>query len=111
VTDLATDLDNLASGLDRLAEDIRAHHKAVERHAQAMLDEAIAAGEDLLEAREQLPHGRFGPFVAYCGVSARSARVYMRLARNSGSAAVLEADSIRAALDALAGPSRKSRGR
>ena len=93
--------------LDGLADQIRAHHKAVERHAQAMLDEAIAAGGLLLEAKGQLGHGEFGPFVAFCGVSDRSARVYMRLARHSGSAAVLEADSIRAALDALAGRRRK----
>jgi hypothetical protein len=93
--------------LDRLADDIRGHHKAVERHAQAMLDEAIAAGEKLLEAKERVRHGEYGPFLTYCGVSARSAQVYVRLARNKRSAAVLEADSIRAALDALAGPSQK----
>jgi hypothetical protein len=70
-----------------------------------MVTEAVAAGELLLEVKGQLQHGEFGPFLTYCGVSARSARVYMRLARNSGSAAVLEADSIRAALNAIAGPS------
>jgi hypothetical protein len=97
----------VAGGLDQLAEDIRAHHKAVERHASAMVAEAIAAGEKLLEAKGQLRHGEFGPFLILCGVNDRTARVYMRLARNSAEAAVLEAGSIRAALDAIAGPSRK----
>jgi hypothetical protein len=93
--------------LELLAEEVRQHHKAVERHANAMVAAAIAAGEKLLEAKGQLRHGEFGPFLTYCGVSARSARVYMRVARNSADAAVLEASSIRAALDAIAGPSRK----
>ena len=96
-----------AQALELLAEDIRRHHKEVERNASAMVAAAIAAGKKLLEAKGGLKHGEFGPFLTYCGVSARSARVYMRLARNSADAAVLEADSIRAALDALAGPSRK----
>jgi hypothetical protein len=95
--------------LDLLAEDIRRHHKAVERHARAMLDEAIVAGLKLIEAKERLRHGEFGPFVAYCGISRRSAQVYMTLARNRRSAALLEADSIREALDALGGK-RKKRG-
>jgi hypothetical protein len=71
------------------------------------LDEAIAAGEALLEAKGQLRHGEFGPFIAYCGVSRRSASVYMKLAREKGSAAVLEADSIREALGALGGKRRR----
>jgi hypothetical protein len=96
-----------AQALELLAEEVRQHHKAVERHANAMVAAAVVAGEKLIEAKELLRHGEFGPFRAYCGVSARSARVYMRLARNSADAAVLEADSIRAALDALATPSRK----
>lgn len=96
-----------AQALELLAEEVRQHHKAVERHANAMVAAAIVAGEKLIEAKEQLRHGEFGPFLAYCGVSARSARVYMRLAHNSADAAVLEADSIRGALDALTTPSRK----
>jgi hypothetical protein len=93
--------------LDLLAEEIRGHHRAVERHARSMLDEAIAAGEKLLEAKERLRHGEFKPWVAYCGVSYSSAAVYMRLAHNKYSAALLEADSIREALEALGGKRRK----
>jgi hypothetical protein len=95
--------------LDLLFEDIRRHHKAVERHAQKMVAEAIAAGELLIQAKDELRHGEFGAFLVRCGVNARSARVYMRLARNSGSAAILEAKSIRSALEAIAGPCPKPR--
>jgi hypothetical protein len=96
-----------AGALEELAQDIRRHHKEVEAHASAMVAAAIAAGEKLIEAKEQLPHGEFGPFLTYCGVSPRSARVYMQLARKSADAAVLDAKSIRAALEAIAKPKPK----
>jgi hypothetical protein len=70
-----------------------------------MVAAAISAGEKLLEAKDQLKHGEFGPFLTYCGVNARTARLYMRLARNRQHVAVLEAPSIRAAVAAIAGPS------
>jgi hypothetical protein len=94
-------------GLELLAEEIRGHHKAVERHARAMLDEAVAAGEKLIDAKRRLPHGEFGPFKAYCGVSRSSASVYMKLAREKSSAGVLEADSIRGALEGLGGKKKQ----
>jgi Protein of unknown function (DUF3102) len=95
--------------LELLAEDIRRHHKAVERHARSMLDEAIAAGEALIEAKARLRHGEFGPFIAYCGTSRRSASLYMKLAREKGNVAILEASSIREALEALGGRRRPQR--
>ncbi len=94
--------------LDRLAEEIRGHHKAVERHIQAAVYEGIAAGILLLEAKGRLRHGEFGPWLIHCGINARSARVYMRLAANRQRAAVIGADSIRAALETLDNPSRGS---
>jgi hypothetical protein len=93
--------------LDRLAEDIRRHHKAVERHARATLEEAIVAGMKLAEAKARLSHGEFGPFVAYCGISPRTAQLYMKLARNRRNVALLDADSIRGALEALGGGRKK----
>jgi hypothetical protein len=95
------------SGLDLLAAEIRQHHKAVERHARSMLGEAIAAGEALIEAKGRLRHGEFGPFIAYCGTSRRSASLYMKLAREKGNVAVLEASSIRVALEALGGTRKR----
>jgi Protein of unknown function (DUF3102) len=93
--------------LDWLADEVRRHHKAVGRHARSMLDEAIAAGEALIEAKRRLRHGEFGPWLAYCGVSRRSASLYMKLAREKGNVAVLEASSIREALEALGGKRKR----
>jgi len=50
-----------AEVLELLAKDIRRHHKEVEAHASAMVAAAVAAGEKLIEAKEQLPHGEFAP--------------------------------------------------
>jgi hypothetical protein len=72
-----------------------------------MLVDAIAAGELLIEAKARLRHGGYIPFVRRCGVSPRSAQLYTRLAREKRNVALLEADSIRAALKALAKPERK----
>src|SRR5437762_2730729 len=83
--------------LDRLAEEVRTQHKLVIEHAEGMLAAGIRAGELLLEAKAQVGHGEFGPWLAYAGINERSARDYMRLARNRQHAAVLDADSIRAA--------------
>jgi Protein of unknown function (DUF3102) len=96
-------------GLDLLAEEIRRHHKAVARHARSMLAEAIVAGEKLIEAKELLRHGEFGPWLTYCGVNRRTASLYMKLAREKSNVAVLDADSIRGALAALAKPRRPKR--
>jgi Protein of unknown function (DUF3102) len=94
-------------GLELLAEEIRGHHKAVERHARSMLAEAILAGEKLLEAKELLRHGEFGPWLTYCGVNQRTAQLYMKLAREKRNVAVLEADSIRGALEGLGGKKKQ----
>jgi Protein of unknown function (DUF3102) len=95
--------------LDLLAEDVRRHHKAVERHARSMLAEAIVAGEKLIEAKGLLRHGEFGPWLTYCGVNQRTAQLYMKLARQKRNVAVLDAESIRGALKALAKPRRPKR--
>jgi hypothetical protein len=97
-------------GLEALAEDVRRHHKAVERHLRAGLGEAIAAGEALVDAKGLLRHGEFGPWLTYCGINQRTAQLYMKLAREKRNVAVLEADSIRGALEALGGkPKPESR--
>lgn len=95
-------------GLELLADETRRHHKAVERYARSMLDEAIIAGEKLIEAKQLLRHGQFGPWLTYCGLNQRTAQLYMNLAREKRNVAVLEADSIREALKALGGrPKRR----
>jgi hypothetical protein len=87
--------------LDQLADRVRAEHNLVQWHAEGMLDAAIGAGEALVEAKGALGHGEFGPWLRSCGVNDRAARIYMRLFRNRQTSAVLEADSIDAALEAL----------
>jgi hypothetical protein len=47
------------------------------------LAHAIAAGELLIEAKAQLKHGQWGPWLAeHCAIPDRTARLYVRLARN-----------------------------
>jgi hypothetical protein len=93
--------------LDRIADRVRAEHNLVQWHAEGMLDAAIRAGEALVEAKGALSHGEFGPWLRGCGISGRTARTYMRLFRNRQTSAVLEADSIDAALEALTTRRRK----
>jgi len=95
--------------LETLAETVPREHKLVLRLAEGMLAAAVRAGELLNEAKERLPHGELGPFVTYCGISQRSAQLYMKLARNADRPEVLEAESIREALEALGGKRRKKK--
>jgi hypothetical protein len=66
-----------------LAARIEAEHAAVGVALQGALAHAIAAGELLIEAKERF--GQYGEWshwlMSNCSVSARSARVYMALAR------------------------------
>lgn len=93
--------------LEQLADEVRRHHRDVERHARSMLHEAIAAGEALIEAKGLLRHGEFGPWLTYCGLNQRTAQLYMKLAREKRNVAVLEAESIRGALEALGGKPKR----
>lgn len=87
------------------AEIMRAHAEA-RRAAHMSFVHAIEAGEALLEAKEQMNHGEWLPWLRdNCEMSESTAQVYMRLAKykdevlaNPQRAADL---SIRAALDAL----------
>lgn len=88
-----------------LAHEINAAHLAAQQHAKKSVESAISAGEALLEAKDQLKHGEWLPWLRNnCKISERSARVYMRLAKHkdevlkNGSAADL---SIRGVLDAI----------
>jgi hypothetical protein len=87
------------------AEIMRAHAEA-QRAAHMSLVHAIEAGGALLEAKEQMNHGEWPPWLRdHCEMSESTAQVYMRLAKykdevlaNPQRAADM---SIRAALDAL----------
>jgi hypothetical protein len=71
----------LSNSLSDLAARIRAAHQAV---GDAM-KHAIAAGELLIEAKEQVAHGEWLPWLEkHCELSGRTAQAYMRLARELG---------------------------
>lgn len=68
--------------LDYLAREIDDAHREVQFYAKGMLLEAKRAGEALLEAKAQVPHGAFKAWIeANTRVSYPSAAVYMKVAR------------------------------
>jgi Protein of unknown function (DUF3102) len=66
--------------LETLAARINEEHHACETALNAALTHAMSAGELLAEAKGQLPHGAFGPWLTenFAG-SDRTARAYMRV--------------------------------
>jgi hypothetical protein len=73
----------LSNRLPVLAESIRGAEATIKRTAAEMAEAIIQAGTHLIEARELLPHGRFGKWLKdNCGVSERSAQRYMTVARS-----------------------------
>lgn len=91
------------TSLDDLAAEIRREHEACEQHARSAVEHAIRAGELLIEAKAQVRHGEWLPWL---GVNFPGhynlASAYMRLARNSQR--VVNSSSLRAALKELAEP-------
>jgi hypothetical protein len=73
-------MSEVEKSLGKLAERINEEHRACETAAGAALAHAMSAGELLAEAKGQLPHGAFGPWLAenFAG-SGRTARAYMRV--------------------------------
>src|SRR6516164_3462768 len=71
------------NSLPDLAARIRAEHEAVSAAFRDSVRHAIAAGELLIEAKGQLGHGRWLPWLRdYCTISERTAQLYMRVANN-----------------------------
>ena len=46
-----------------------------------MINRAIALGQDLIDAKDQLGHGKFGPWLKELGISTSTAGNYMKVAR------------------------------
>jgi hypothetical protein len=100
-TEMTTQNENLRA----LAGKAAAEMVQVMRDHQSALAHAIKAGELLLEAKSLLRHGEWEPWLEqHFGASARTARTFMRLSKKSADPAVLEANSIAGALEALAKP-------
>ena len=74
------------ASLGELAAAINAEHQAAERTARTALDHARAAGDKLLQAKAQVDHGQWLPWLsANCpDIAVRTAQAYMRLAGNWG---------------------------
>jgi hypothetical protein len=71
------------SRLADLAKRIRVEHEAYVAAVKQSLSRAMAAGEMLIEAKAQLKHGEWRPWLAErCGIPERTASRYMKLARN-----------------------------
>jgi hypothetical protein len=72
----------LSNSLVDLAARIRAEHEAAGGALKRSLQHAMAAGELLLEAKVQLKHGQWLPWLESCGISERTAQRYIRLVHN-----------------------------
>jgi hypothetical protein len=69
--------------LTDLAGRIRIEHEAVSTALKDSVRHAITAGELLIEAKKQLAHGQWLPWLAdHCTIAERTAQLYMRCARN-----------------------------
>jgi hypothetical protein len=74
-----------SNSLADLAARIRVEHEAASVALKNGLRHAIAAGGLLIEAKAQLKHGQWLPWLTeYCSISERSAQGYMRVARELG---------------------------
>lgn len=66
-----------------LAARILTEHRAVSTALKESVRHAIAAGELLIEAKNQVPHGGWLPWLQeHCTMSERTAQLYMRVAKN-----------------------------
>lgn len=70
------------TALDDLAGRIRAEHEQVGTALRITLGRAIHCGELLIEAKAQVPHGGWLPWLKeHCAMTERTAQGYMRVAR------------------------------
>jgi hypothetical protein len=71
-----------SSRLADLAARIKVEHAACVAAVKKSAEHAMAAGDALTEAKAQLKHGEWLPWLkSHCEISERTAQVYMRLAR------------------------------
>jgi N-acetylglutamate synthase/N-acetylornithine aminotransferase len=74
-----------SNSLTDLAARIRAEHEAAAAALNQGLQHAIAAGKLLIEAKKEIPHGQWLPWLkANCAISERTGQAYMRVARSFG---------------------------
>jgi Protein of unknown function (DUF3102) len=74
---------NGSNSLADLAARIRAFHEATAEGLRRSVEHAMAAGDLLIEAKAQLKHGQWLPWLRdHCVMSERTAQLYMRCAKN-----------------------------
>mgnify|MGYP006285361379 CR=1 FL=1 len=89
--------------LPSIAADIRAAHEDVERSALAMAERAIDAGRLLVEAKKLVGHGGWLPWLKeHVGMSERTARRYMQLAKAGLKTAIVADLGVVGAIDLAA---------
>jgi hypothetical protein len=72
-----------SNSLVDLAARIRHEHEATSAALKSSVAHAMAAGDLLLEAKTQVPHGQWLPWLKeHCLISERTAQLYMRVATN-----------------------------
>lgn len=82
-----------------LADRISQSCREIERGNRETLALAIKVGEDLIEAKRQLPHGRWAPWcLNNCRIRLRTAQTYIQLAENVE--IIKSADSAHLSIDA-----------
>jgi hypothetical protein len=73
----------LSNSLVDLAERIRVEHEATSAALKSSVEHAMTAGDLLLEAKAQVKHGQWPPWLTeHCAMSERTAQLYMRIAKN-----------------------------
>lgn len=94
----------LSNSLTDLAARIREEHEATSAFLRHGLEHAIAAGKLLIEAKAQLKHGEWLPWLCECcQVPERTASHYMRLARHTAEIGNVADLTVRGALAQLVG--------
>jgi hypothetical protein len=74
-----------SNSLVDLAHRIRAEHEAATAALKSGMQHGITAGSLLIEAKRQLQHGQWLPWLAdHCAISERTAQAYMQVARSFG---------------------------
>jgi hypothetical protein len=72
-----------ATSLSALADQINDQHDRAIQHVKSALEHARQAGELLLQAKQQIPHGGWLTWLsANCRVSPRQAQKYLKVAKN-----------------------------
>jgi hypothetical protein len=78
-----TDTIEGSNSLPELAARIRAFHESTIEGLRQSVENGMAAGDLLIEAKAQLKHGHWLPWLRdNCNISERTAQLYMRLAKN-----------------------------